>query len=67
MMAVPFIELGHIKKWAVQFRTLESQYLRGLQVGHCVYRSGTQKIVVGVTMCKLTYTKDIIDPMGVDR
>ena len=67
MMGVPFIELGHIKKWAVQFRPLESEYLRGLQVAHWVYRSGTRKILVGVIMCKLTHTKYVVEPMGVDR
>lgn len=63
MMAVPLTELGNIRKCTVQFGTLESECLRGLQVGHWVYRSGTQKKLVGDTM----QTKYVIEPMGVDK
>lgn len=67
MMAGPLTELGGNTKATVQFGTLEFECLGGLQVGHWMYRSGTQEKLVGNTMYELMHPKYVIEPMGMDR
>lgn len=67
MMVVPLTMQEDIRKEAVQFGTCEFKCLGGIQVGHWMYRSGTQKKLVGNIIYKPMHCKHVVEPMRMDR